>query len=1267
MTRLEPFPPGDPPLPYSAEGRPTPHLHLLGPAPGLVSAGATDSAAPPTPLLPPGKPFALLCLLALEPDGVAREDLTTYLWPDAPPERARASVRQALHVVRKALGSGGAPPRTRPRATTPDATPSLPPLTDDAGRLTLAPGSVAVDVHDLAAALAAGELEAAHALWQGGPFAHFSLADAPAFNDWADRVRSRWERRLGEALSRRGMAEREAGCDDEALAWLGRALDVRPFDEAAHALRVDVLLELGLLDEAEAALDRARSVVDEPTPGVLDELESRLRALRRDRVHEGPEDDSAAPTLAYVGRTAEMAELRALWRSALSGRPRSVAILGEAGIGKSRLAEEWLRHTVGPDATVVRVKALDTERALPLGMAAEAAKALASKPGAAGMSNASLAVLRQLVPTLGNGHGPPAAANLSEVAVSEALLDLAEAVAHEAPLVLLLEDLQWADTQSRAVLLRMARSLRGVQALTLVTCRSGDADLSAVRVLRAEAAEGRFSTLELRALSTAEVHEALTLSLEVRPSADAPRVAARLASACQGNPLFLRELLLRLHAEGLVTDDGGHWILDASAAGEALPLPGSVREILEARLREVPEASHPLLGALAHAHRPLTAPELAARLGGLPNTLDELVARGILQRDDDGRFTFTHDTLRHAARDLFPSPAGPAPHGARRLARWLWIPAALAAAAAAAVAWLDPADPPLYPGVIYVSEAGLVHRYRVPTKRGGAWDTLPPLPVPEGVYQVEMVPRADGGVDLYGHVFSEGTNGVPSVVRVTPSGGWERLLDHPHDVNFLGVSPGGRHALLAVADESTGRYRVNLTRYELASGDTVVYGSPAERTGGNWVPDGSALVAQATAAVDTLILLRPDGVRLARRAIVPEEYVRPPLPCGPSPDDLLGLRWVPDGLALEWSGWDGASTVLLPTFRFPPTAVPFCSPDGTAAVMPAMVAGVIRLVVFDLATGDTLLGPTVSGLYGARWAPDRPLPVPAAVEAHDDQLTLGWGEARPVGATVRLADGTAGTDHPVSWISLDPAVATVRDGVVYANGVGTARLVVTVQGWTADTVHARVTGASLAGEALLADPFTAFDTAVWTAYGHPAPVMAETADGPALDLNGDGVGSDGIFSRSRFDLARGATLEFTFRLPLTRQDRQALTVCLATGPTPAEAGGGSSYWTSAAFCFGYPAAESPRFDPSSIILVGAGTAPPPVRVPDLPTDEWVRAAMILAPDGNGRLLLNQREVARLPFPVHKAADQRWYVLLNGRAADTQLLIRDLVLWEGMRY
>lgn len=60
-------------------------------------------------------------------------------------------------------------------------------------------------------------------------------------------------------------------------------------------------------------------------------------------------------------------------------------------------------------------------------------------------------------------------------------------------------------------------------------------------------------------------------------------------------------------------------------------------------------------------------------------------------------------------------------------------------------------------------------------------------------------------------------------------------------------------------------------------------------------------------------------------------------------------------------------------------------------------------------------------------------------------------------------------------------------------------------------------------------------------------------------------------------------------------------------------------------------------------------------------------ATVLAPDGQARLLLNGEEAAVLPVPLTMAEDTRWFVQLYGRAADTQFLIRDLVLWEGTRY
>lgn len=176
-----------------------------------------------------------------------------------------------------------------------------------------------------------------------------------------------------------------------------------------------------------------------------------------------------------------------------------------------------------------------------------------------------------------------------------------------------------------------------------------------------------------------------------------------------------------------------------------------------------------------------------------------------------------------------------------------------------------------------------------------------------------------------------------------------------------------------------------------------------------------------------------------------------------------------------------------------------------------------------------------------------------------------------------------------------------------------------------------------------------------------------TADGPALDLRGDGVASDGIVSVRTFDLSRGATLEASFRLPLTRTDRQYVQICLASGPPPSDPGALRAWWAREQVCFHTAVGEFTQFDSASFAFLAVGVIPPLLRSRLLPADDWRRVSIVLAPDGNARLLLNQQEVARLAWPVHNGPQVRWYVQIDGAADDTQLLMRDLVLWEGTRY
>jgi hypothetical protein len=91
------------------------------------------------------------------------------------------------------------------------------------------------------------------------------------------------------------------------------------------------------------------------------------------------------------------------------------------------------------------------------------------------------------------------------------------------------------------------------------------------------------------------------------------------------------------------------------------------------------------------------------------------------------------------------------------------------------------------------------------------------------------------------------------------------------------------------------------------------------------------------------------------------------------------------------------------------------------------------------------------------------------------------------------------------------------------------------------------------------------------------------------------------------------------------------------------------------------------FDPATFSLQGRIPVGG-IRRPDiLPTEGWMHVAMVVAPDGQVRLLLNGEEATQGPVPLAMHPDFRWRVELLGRAADTRLLVRDLVLWEGMRY
>jgi DNA-binding SARP family transcriptional activator/TolB-like protein/tetratricopeptide (TPR) repeat protein len=199
-------------------------LKLLG---GVALEG---SAGPVTGRAAHKRRLALLAILAVARRPVGRERLIGYLWPDHPAEKARHLLSESLYVLRKELGE--------------DA------LLSAGDDVALVAQTVASDVAAFEAALEAGELERAAALYQGPFLDGFYVADAPEFERWADGERDRLGRAYARALERLGEREEGAGREVHALAWWRLLARHDPFSSRVALRYLSALEEAGERAEA---------------------------------------------------------------------------------------------------------------------------------------------------------------------------------------------------------------------------------------------------------------------------------------------------------------------------------------------------------------------------------------------------------------------------------------------------------------------------------------------------------------------------------------------------------------------------------------------------------------------------------------------------------------------------------------------------------------------------------------------------------------------------------------------------------------------------------------------------------------------------------------------------------------------------------------------------------------------------------------------------------------------------------------------------------
>ncbi|KIE28655.1 hypothetical protein LK08_01015 [Streptomyces sp. MUSC 125] len=273
---------------------------------------------------------------------------------------------------------------------------------------------------------------------------------------------------------------------------------------------------------------------------------------------------------ALVGRSSQLATLGTYVDEASRGRGNALFLVGEPGIGKSRLLREVVASASAAGMPVLRGRGSSTGPAVPFRPLAEALLAV-TRGGLAPARWADLGpyrpVLGRLVPEWAEQDGPHGDASL--VVLAEAILRLTALAGREHGCVLALEDLHEADPETLAVVEYLAGNLAGQPVLLLATLRSGAG--GAPELADELTRRGDGTVLTLARLDRPQVHELMASCLETRPESLSDGASERVWQDSGGNPLMVEELLHSMISAGDLVAEEGVWQLAGAAVAAVRP------------------------------------------------------------------------------------------------------------------------------------------------------------------------------------------------------------------------------------------------------------------------------------------------------------------------------------------------------------------------------------------------------------------------------------------------------------------------------------------------------------------------------------------------------------------------------------------------------------------------------------------------------------------------------------------------------------------------
>jgi DNA-binding SARP family transcriptional activator len=603
--------------------------------------------------------FAYLALNRKRP--VSRDEVAAMLWPEQAPRAPEAALNTILARLRRVLGHNALGAR---------------------GQLTLVLDGdswIDVEVAEQGAVTAGALLERGDA---DGARSHaaraLELIAGPVLPELSHTWVHQWRRDLGDLSARLMSVMVRAGLElggselPDAARWSERLIEREPFRESAYAMLMEVHAARGDVAEALMVYERLRRLLSSelgvpPSPPVA-ALHRRLlgqapagvtaapgggRQLPGDDPHAG----RVVPLPAFLrrraeapiaGRTRERGLLLAAWagrgdQSSLS------AISGEPGIGKSTLVASVARELHDAGALVLYGRA-EEDPILPYGALTQAIRHyVRSRPELTNDERmlTHLTELRWLLPELAELPAPPDRASddrrTERLRLYRATAAVIAHAATDRDVLLVLDDLQWADSDTISVLRQLLGETFEHPIRFVVTYRAGEVGSGHpfARMLADLRREMPVTQIALAGLDQPAIAELLGSAISD------PELVARLHEHTAGNPFFIEEVVRTLGELGSAVDED-----PGQAAGNVLLLPEGVQAVIQDRLRRLPEPTQDALAAAAVLGMNFGSELLEAMTGAHePDAaIDPAVASGLVLETEraDNRYRFCHTLARDA-------------------------------------------------------------------------------------------------------------------------------------------------------------------------------------------------------------------------------------------------------------------------------------------------------------------------------------------------------------------------------------------------------------------------------------------------------------------------------------------------------------------------------------------------------------------------------------------------------------------------------------------